>query len=159
MYLTEAQATQILNSNFFQVPMTLNKKKYSLYRGRRNATVHTLRFNCIEGFNELFVRENVLDYLGEHFSLETQLLGSISYDFLLVNSAENPKSYYIWRSNSNAVYFSAHVEAYFTFEHINVVNFVSSIFNIDPASLNINFENSNCTIERTLAVVLTFTKE
>jgi hypothetical protein len=158
MYLTEAQATQILNSNFFQVPFTSSIKKYTLYQGKINTTVHTLRFNCIDGFNELYVRETVLNYLMDKFSLNSLLLGSISYDFLLVDPKQNPKSYYIWRSNSNAVYFSAHEELYFTLSHINVVNFISSIFHTDPATLNIYFENSSISIERTLAVVLTFIK-
>jgi hypothetical protein len=156
MYLTEAQVTQILNTNFFQTPFTSRIKKYTLYQGKLNATVHTLRFNCVDGFNELFVRETVLNYLMNHFVHNSLLLGSISYDFLLVDPKENPKSFYIWRSNSNAVHFSAHEEVQFTLNHVNVVNFIQSIFQTDPASLSIYFENSSISIERTLAVVLTF---
>jgi hypothetical protein len=158
MYLTEAQVSSILNSDFFRTSFTSRKVHYALYQGKINATVHTLRFNCNENFDPLTVRAHIYQYLTEQFPTNAVLLGSISYDFLLVDSSQDPKSYYIWRSNSNAVHFTAHEESYFTLNYMNVANFVRSIFNMDASSFDVNFENSKVTIERILAVVLTFMK-
>jgi hypothetical protein len=158
MYLTEAQVLSILSSDFFQTSFTSRKVHYSLYQGKTNATVHTLRFNCNENFDPLTVRAGIYQYLTEQFPTNAVLLGSISYDFLLVDPSQNPKSYYIWRSNSNAVHFTPHEESYFTLSYMNVANFVRSIFNMDASSFDVNFENSKVTIERILAVVLTFMK-
>jgi hypothetical protein len=154
MYLTEAQVSSILNSNFFQTSFTSSKIHYALYQGKTNATVHTLRFNCNETFDPLTVRSKIYQYLTDEFQANSVLLGSISYDFLLVNSEQNPKSYYIWRSNSNAVHFTAHEESYFTLSYMNVANFVRSIFSMDASSFDVNFENSKVVIDRILAVVL-----
>ena len=110
MYLTEAQVSSILNSDFFRTSFTSRKVHYALYQGKINATVHTLRFNCNENFDLVAVRAHIYQYLTEQFQTNAVLLGSISYDFLLVDSGQDPKSYYIWRSNSNAVHFTAHEE-------------------------------------------------
>jgi hypothetical protein len=131
---------------------------YALYQGKINATVHTLRFNCNETFDPLTVRAKVYQYLTEHFQTNAVLLGSISYDFLLVDPKQDSNSYYIWRSNSNAVHFTAHEESYFTLSYMNVANFVRSIFSMDASSFDVNFENSKVVIDRILAVVLTFLK-
>jgi hypothetical protein len=158
MYLTEAQVSSILNSDFFQTSFTSSQVNYALYQGKINATVHTLRFNCNESFDPLNVRAKVYQYLTEHFQNNAVLLGSISYDFLLVDPKQGSNSYYIWRSNSNAVHFSPHEESYFTLNYINVANFVRSIFSMDASSFDVNFENSKVVIDRILAVVLTFLK-
>jgi hypothetical protein len=158
MYLTEAQVSSILNSDFFKTPFTSSKIHYSLYQGKTNATVHTLRFNCNNDCDQPSVRASVYKYLTEHFKENTLLLSSISYDFLLVDPKQDPKSYYIWRSNSNAVHFTAHEESYFNLSYLNVAKFVKSIFDMNVSSYDINFKNSNVVIDQVLAIVLTFYK-
>jgi hypothetical protein len=158
MYLTKNQITQILRSNFFHNRFTSNVTSYVLYQGKRNAIVHTLRFNIVEGFNENYVRETVINYLYSNFVSNSLILGLIDYDFLLRDSTPNTESYYIWRSNSNAVHFNAHDESYFTLNNLNVANFVNKSLNIDYSTLNIYFSNSKVVIERALAIVLTFIK-
>jgi hypothetical protein len=158
MYLTEAQVSSILNSEFFKSSFTSNKVHYSLYQGKTNATVHTLRFNCNNDCDQPSVRASVYKYLTEHFKENTVLLASISYDFLLVDPKQNPKSYYIWRSNSNAVHFTAHKELYFPLSYLNVAKFVKSTFDMNASSYDINFKNSNVVIDQVLAIVLTFYK-
>jgi hypothetical protein len=158
MYLTKAQVTQILNSNFFQTLFFSNISNYVLYQGKKNATVHTLRFNIVEGFTESKVREIVMSYLNEKFPPNSLILGSIDYDFLLRDPTSNTESYYIWRSNSNAVHFKAHDEIYFSLNNMNIANFINKSVNIDYSTLNIHFNNSKVVIEKAIALVFTFVK-
>jgi hypothetical protein len=158
MYITEDQLNSLLNSSYFQDPVTKSIVKYALYQGRLNTTVHTLRFNLIEGFNEDFMIQTVLNHLMFHFPLNTRMLASISYDLVLVDPKADPKTYYLWRANSNSVHFNAVEEIQFTLTYDNVYRFVSNSSNVHIPSLNINYESSSVVIDRVIAIVFSFVK-
>lgn len=156
MYLTENQLQLILNNSFFTQPVTVNKVKYAYYRGRLNAEVHTLRFNVNDpNFNNNFLIQHAMDYLFANFPMNTQLLGSISYDLILVNP--NNDSYYIWRANSNSTRVDDSQDTKFALTYNNAYRFLTQGANIDVPTLNINFQTSNVSVERAIAIVFSFT--
>ena len=156
MYLTEAQLNSILNSSFFTVPFTQSVVNYRFYRGRTNATVHTLRFNWTNDFNRDVMLQQLITYLMTHFPLNCTLLGSINYDILLVHPSSEPKSYYVWRANSNAHSFNEENETRFILTYENVYRFATNAANVHIPDLNINFETSNVRIEKIVAIVFSF---
>jgi hypothetical protein len=85
-----------------------------------------------------------------------RLLGSISYDLLLVDPKSNPKSYYIWKANSNQTVLNTNGEILISLSHDNVFRFIQNSFRVDIPSLSINFRNSNVVVERLLTVVFSF---
>ena len=158
MYLTEAQLNIILNSSFFTVPFTESVVTYRFYRGRTNATVHTLRFNWINEFNRDVMLQQLITYLMTYFPLNSTLLGSINYDILLVNPGSEPKSYYVWRANSNAHSFNEENETRFVLTYDNVYRFATNALNVNIPDLNINFQTSNVQVEKIVAIVFSFVK-
>lgn len=149
----------MLQNPYFTEPVTQSVVRYVLYRGHLNATVHTLRFNYTRNnVDENIVSRHLIDHLLTAYDLNVQLLGSISYDLLLVDPNSNPKSYYIWRANSNSATMSGNEETYFRLTYDNLFRFVRNSLNIHIPDLNIFFQSSNVVVEQVLAVVFSFVK-
>ena len=158
MYLTEEEINSIISTPFFTAPVTESVMNYAFYRGRMNATVYTLRFNLTPTYSENYLIKFVLDHLLKHFPLNNRVLGSIHYDLLLCNSNIDPKSYYLWRANSNQAHFDTEEETMFTLTYDTVYRFIRKALQVHVPSLNIYFSSSNVVIERALAVVFSFVK-
>lgn len=157
MYLTEPQVNDILNSPFFREPSTETIVRYGLYRGHLNVIVYTYRFNLVnETFNANAIRTHLTQSLMSQFTAGTRLLTSIDYDFLLTNEETN--SFYIWRSNSNAVHFDSNNETTILLTHDNIYRLVENATRINLALLNLNFESSAVKISKVLALVFSFIK-
>lgn len=156
MYLTNYQVQSILKNSFYSDFVTETDVKYVFYRGRMNATVHTLRFNFNDKFNENSMLEHIIQYLLNRYNLNTKLMGSIGYDLLLKDPNSVPTSFYLWRANSNAVHTLVDNEHFFDLTYNNLFRFIRSVTNINVNDLNIFFRSSNVTIERIVAIVFTF---
>lgn len=158
MYLTEEEINSILATSFFTEPVTESFMNYAFYRGRMNATVYTLRFNLTPTYSENYLIKFVLDHLLNLFPLNSRVLGSIHYDLLLCHSNIEPKSYYLWRANSNQTHFDTEEETMFTLTYDNIYRFIRKALQVHVPSLNIYFSSSGVVIERALAVVFSFVK-
>lgn len=157
MYLNKNQLDQILKSPFFSQLHTHNVIKYALYRGKFQVVVHTVRFNLTDQFSENIMYQYLYSYLLSNFSLNTHVLGTIEYDLLLEDPSSDPKSYYIWRANSNASHINnAAVEVFFPLSYNNLYRFAENVLNVHLSNLNIHFRNSNVKINRIVAIVFTF---
>jgi hypothetical protein len=160
MYLTQSQVDTILQTSYFTQPVTQSAVNYVLYRGHLNVTVHTLRFNCIDSFNENMVLQHLHTYLMSVYSLNTHIIASINYDLLLKNPNSNPSSFYLWRANSNAVHQyhrnSLMTEIFFPLTYGNLYQFARRALTVDIASLNVKFRESNVTVVRPIAFVFSF---
>lgn len=156
MYLTEAQLAVLLNTPFFNLPVTENEITYAFYRGHVNATVHTLRFNWTNQFNETFMIQHIIRYLMARFPLNTTLLGSINYDVLLVNPDSEPTSYYVWRANSNARHFDENNENLIMLTYNNLYRFIAQATSVHTTTLDLMFSSSNVRIQKILSIVFSF---
>ena len=156
MYLTRVELNTILKKPYYSNPVTDSLVKYAVYRGRVNADVYTLRCNITSDFNEDHMINLVITHVMSRFPIGQRLLGSISYDLLLVDPKSNPKSYYIWKANSNQTMLNTNGEILISLSHDNVFRFIQNSFRVDIPSLSINFRNSNVVVERLLTVVFSF---
>ena len=156
MYPTREQIDVYLNQPLFSDEYTESSKKYVFYRGKLNVTVFTLRFNYLPTFSEDLLFQIVSTKLMSMYPIQTRLLGSFQYDLLLCNNDANPKTYYIWRSNSNQRNFDEAHEILFSLNYVNTHRFVQAVVQNNFNDLNTNFLNSKVTIERPLSVVLSF---
>lgn len=158
MYLTEAQLHYVLQNPYFTEPVTQSVMHYVLYRGHMNATVHTLRFNSINPIDENMVTQTIMNHLMSMYDLNVHLLGSVSYDLLLVDPSSNPKSYYIWRANSNSATMLDNEETFFQLTYDNLFRFVRQSLGVHIQDLNIFFRSSNVVVENILAFVFSLVK-
>jgi hypothetical protein len=157
MYLTENQLKTILQAPYFTQPVTDSAVNYALYRGVYNASVYTVRLNLTTVFDENFILQQLMNRLLSRYTFNTKLLCMCGYDLVLVDSNSNPKSYYLWRANSNKVHFDAMHESSFSLTYDNVYRFIlNNMYNVHLPSLNINFRHSNVVIDRAIAVVFSF---
>jgi hypothetical protein len=156
-YMTEHEMLAVISSDHFTVPMTINRTQYTLYRGRRSAIVVTLRFNVSSPqFSFDYVAAQVVAQLDLFFPDQALLSCCTAYDFVLVNNSGPERSYYIWTANSNRSGFNETEDATMSFTHTNVHRYCREAMNVDIQTLGINFHNSNCTIDRLLALTLSF---
>jgi len=156
-YLTQSEMLAVIASPRFAVPMTVNYTQYTFYRGRRSATVITMRFNVLsDQFTSSFVTRQVMAHLDRYFSLSTLLTCCTDYDLVLVNNSEPVPSYYIWTANSNRTFFSETHESVMSFTHQNVHRYCREAMQVHLPGLEINFVNSNCSIDRLLSITLSF---
>lgn len=157
-YLTENQVASILQTAHFSSPFTETKTNYSLYRGRTNTTVLTLRFN-LSGSNEFHVttvHNILLQKLRFHFPTVVELLTSVDYDLLLKDASSTTSSYYIWKANSNRHQFDQSRESMLAINAPSVYRFVEGLYLNDIDQLNIFFSNSNVIVLGVLAIVCSF---
>jgi hypothetical protein len=156
-YLSERDMRIIIADPMFTQPMTVNNKVYVLYRGRRLANVLTLRFNTQSSlFNPYFMARNAIDILDQHFAVRTVFSYCVDYDVVLSKINAIPKSFYVWRANSNRTYFNASDEITMTFTHANILRLCQDAYRVHLPSLNLNFRDSGCAIDGLLSIVLSF---
>jgi len=154
MYLTKSQLDFLLQDPYYSEPMTQSVFTYKFYRGKFNATVHTLRLHW--DVEENRIHQFITNYLMSNFTLNSSLLVSVSYDLVLCQP--NTESFYIWRSNSNLVNFNEATETKLILNYNNLYRFLQTIKNIHIPSLNTNFEQSNVIIFKPLALVMSVIK-
>lgn len=155
--LTESELNAVLKESFFTVPHTVNRTFYKYYRGRARVTVLTVRFNLIASFDKRTMMRKLLSILDENFVLQTRMLASVRYDFVLRSTPNNsPSSYYIWRANTNQAEFDENDEILMTYTHANVIRFFQNAADVHIPDLNIYFSNSNVVIDRCIAIVFSF---
>jgi hypothetical protein len=158
MYLNEHQLNMILQTPFFSLPMLESLVEYSIYHNRPNARVLTLRFNFIPTFDENAMIQKVINLVTNYFSMNAKLVGSINYDILLLKRDSEPKSFYIWRANTNQRNFNIQNETQIMVNYPNVYQFCSNATNVNVNNLEANFYDSNVVIDRLLTVVFTFSE-
>jgi len=154
--LTKHELNIVLKNPFFKKPFTESLVNYTLYQGKINASVLTVRFNITNQINENELVATLINSLMKHFSLNTRLLCSINYDLIL--SDHNQNSFYIWRANSNQTHYDIDEEMIFIFTYNNLYQIVQKATTIDMNSLNIYFANSNVVINKVISLVLSFVK-
>ncbi len=154
MYLTEQEVNSVLESSYYTDPVTETVYHYRSYRGRAYVNVFTLRFNITRSFNESFVARHLLERLPTQYALQSNILGSIQYDLLLVNADRT--SFYIWRANSNRVHFNEQDEIRLSMSYANLMRFCQDSLRFHTPDLNAYFKSSNVSIDRVLALVYTF---
>jgi hypothetical protein len=120
-----------------------------------------VRFNVENAlFNESFIQSILHAQIEDVYTINTNLRVSIFYDLVLENNRLNEheeRSYYIWRANSNRRSFDDESdEKFMLFNAPNLIQWVRQALQVHLADLNVNFEPSNVTINRLLAVVFTF---
>lgn len=155
MYLLASEVKALLQAPYYSNPTTESFIQYRSYRGQLNVTVLTLRFNLTPQFDVSSMHRVFIDILGQRYAANTQLYCSVHYDFLLVDNAASPKSYYIWRSNTNRTHFDATHEVCLTCNPSSLLRFSQQAMNFDLDTLELNFTHSNVTIDKVLAIVFT----
>lgn len=156
-YLSEQELQTIIAHPRFSVPMTLVSTRYALYRGRRTATVLTLRFNVqSDVFSIEFMIRRLIHVLDEQFVLGTTLTYCVDYDVVLAKKNSNPKSYYVWRANSNRTFFNEEEELTMPFTHANVIRLCQESARVHVPTLELNFIDSGCVIDGLLTIVFSF---
>jgi hypothetical protein len=154
MYLTEDQLEIILQTPYFTVPVTESTVQYSLYRGRFNIRLSTIRFN--NTVDVRFMVQHVMNTLLSMYNLNDKLLAVVGYDLVLHSPSHN--SYYLWRSNTNQVQFDVANEESIVLNFNSMYRFISKGVNIDLPSLNTNFTNSNVVVDKIVSIVFSFIK-
>jgi hypothetical protein len=158
MWISADQVDSVLKHHWYTTPMTESTKRYVLYRNHFNVDVYTLRFN-INSPN--FSKETMLDTLirkvMNHFPKARTVVGSISYDMLLVDAKDqNNPSYYLWRANSNQRSASNTEETVLTMEQHQLYLFGRKAANVDVETLNVDFQSSSMVVADILTLVFTF---
>ena len=158
MWISADQVDSVLKHHWYTAPMTESTNRYVLYKKHFNVDVYTLRFN-INSPN--FDKETMLDTLirkvMNHFPKARTVVGSISYDMLLVDAKDqNNPSYYLWRANSNQRSASNTEETVLTMEQHQLYLFGRKAANVDVETLNVDFQSSSMVIADILTLVFTF---
>lgn len=156
MFLTLSEVNLVLAQPIFSLPVTESEVDYILYRGRKQTSLLTVRFNMIPSFNSSFMVAYLQDKLtSPPFQLQSQVLASISYDLLLCNTNATPRTYYVWRSNTNRTTLNVDHQVNMTINYANIARFCENVTNINITDLQADFVSSNVTVDRVLAVVFT----
>jgi len=88
--------------------------------------------------------------------LNLQILASVHYDLLVCNAKADPKTYYIWRSNTNRTTLNVDHQLNMTITYANINRFCENVTTISLSDLEVNFSASDVTVDRLIAVVFTF---
>jgi hypothetical protein len=157
MFLTESEANLVLLQSMFTLPVTESVVNYLFYRGTKKTRLLTVRFNLTPTFSHSFMLAYLQNRLtSAPYRLQSHLIASVHYDLLLCNNDASPKTYYIWRSNTNRTTLNVDHEVNMTITHANITRFCENVTNINMSDLHANFVTSNVTVDRVLAVVFTF---
>ena len=162
MYLNAQQMAAVLDQPLFSLPVTTTTYRYTLYRRRTNVAVITVRFNMQRIPNSTlaqFMRQQLMETLLESYELGQRLLCLVDYDLLLEQQPPNNSSFYCWRANSNsaaAAVATVDREQTITLSYQSIYQLVQQSLAYDLDSLDTQFANSNVTINRVLAIVLSF---
>lgn len=158
MWIQADQLDSVLKHHWYTTPVTESNIRYVLYHDRYNVEAYTLRFNLNSlNFNKENMYDSVIRKVMNHFLNAESVVGSISYDMLLVSNKDpdNP-TYYVWRANSNQRTSSHTEETLLLLEQHQLYLFARRAMDIDFGDLNIDFRTSDVVIADILSVVFTF---
>jgi hypothetical protein len=157
MFLTETELNQILQQPTFSLPVRESKVDYTFYHGKSKTQLHTVHFNITSQFNASFMVAYIQDTLtSSPYQLQSTILASVQYDLILSNVKANPKTFYIWRSNSNRTTLNVDQQENLTINYANINRFCENATHVNLADLNANFINSDVIVDRVLSIVFTF---
>ena len=156
MYISESNLITVLEHPFYTNTITENLSSYSLYRDRYNVSVYTIRYNLLPDFSKDDMIHEIINKVKKQFPKDQQVIGMIDYDLLLIADDTDPKSYYIWRANSNHRLNLDTNETIVTLNHHSLFNFIRDSALVNVPTLNANYRHSKVSIERVLAIVFTF---
>jgi len=157
MFLSENDVDIILKQPIFSLPVTESDLQYVFYRGQKSVNLLTVRFNFTPSFSQSWMTTYLQDRLtSPPFQLQSQLLASVHYDLLLCNKNVSPPSYYVWVSNTNRTTLDVDKQTQMTITYDNISRLTENTTAINLSDLQVNFINSDITVDRVLAVVFTF---
>lgn len=157
MFLNESEVELVLKQPIFSLPVTESDITYHFYRGRKNVNLLTVRFNMTPTFNASWMRSYLQDRLTTRpFQLQSQLVVSVHYDLLLCDTKASPPTYYIWVSNTNRTTLDVDQQTQMTITYDNISRLTENVTNVNVSDLQVNFINSDITVDRVLAIVFTF---
>ena len=139
--------------------MTVTNVHYEIYRDMSNVNVSTLRFNLNNSdYSENRMLDMIMKYVMNKFKENTDIIGIIDYDLLLVNNIDpNAPSYYIFTANSNQRVSTNTKETRFLLTRDQLYLFARRALQINIPELEIDFKDSNLVISSVIAIVFTFT--
>ena len=154
MFLTESEVNAVLQNSMFSSPVTESDVTYAFYRGMKQANLLTIRFNMIPSFQSSFMVAYLQDKLtSAPYQLQSRILISVHYDLLLCNVNATPKTYYIWRSNTNRTTLNVDHQLNMTISYANIERFCENVTTVSLSDLDSNFISSDVTVDRVLAIV------
>jgi len=129
MWVPANELGPILKKPWFTDLMTVTNVHYEIYRDMRNK-----------------------------FKENTDIIGIIDYDLLLVNNIDpNAPSYYIFTANSNQRVSTNTKETRFLLTRDQLYLFARRALQINIPELEVDFKDSNLVISSVIAIVFTFT--
>jgi hypothetical protein len=139
--------------------MTVTNVHYEIYRDMSNVNVSTLRFNLNnQDYSESRMLDMLMKYVMNKFKENTDIIGIIDYDLLLVNNIDpNAPSYYIFTANSNQRVSTNTKETRFLLTRDQLYLFARRALQINIPELEVDFKDSNLVISSVIAIVFTFT--
>jgi hypothetical protein len=157
MWISAEQLGPVLKHYWFMTKSTESNVKYTLYNGRNEVKVYTLRFNLRSpNYSHESMLEDMISKVMNKFPKEESLIGNIQYDMLLVSNSEATPSYYLWRANSNQRSTSATEEILLKKEHHQLYLFGQKATQANMADLQLQFPSSDVVVAQILTIVFTF---
>ncbi len=160
MFLTESEVNVLLQNPLFTSPVTESEQDYILYRGSRKVTPLTIRFNLVPTFERSFMQAYLQEKLNSYYRLGSLISMSVQYDFVLCNHNAIPKTFYIWRANTNQTTLDKDgdddIDVKISLTNNNVSQICNNAMSFDFDQLNLNFVTSDVTVDRVVAIVFTF---
>jgi len=157
MWISAEQLGPVLKHYWFMTKSTESNVKYTLYNGRNEVKVYTLRFNLRSpNYSHESMLEDMISKVMNKFPKEESLIGNIQYDMLLVSNSEATPSYYLWRANSNQRSTSATEEILLKKEHHQLYLFGQKAIQANMADLQLQFPSSDVVVAQILTIVFTF---
>jgi hypothetical protein len=131
--------------------------EYTFYRGNKKARLHTISFNLVPTFSRSFMTNYLQDRLtSSPYQLQSTILASVQYDLVLCNINAIPKTFYIFRSNTNRTTLNVDHQVNMSITIDNINRFCENVTNVNIADLDSNFITSDVTVDRILSIVFTF---
>ena len=90
------------------------------------------------------------------YQLQSTILASVQYDLVLCNINAIPKTFYIFRSNTNRTTLNVDHQVNMSITIDNINRFCENVTNVNIADLDSNFITSDVTVDRILSIVFTF---
>ena len=157
MFLTESEVNHVLRQPTFSLPVTESTVDYTFYRGSKQVSLLTVRFNMTSDFSASFMTSYLQAKLTTApYQLQSHILASVHYDLLLCNGNATPKTFYIWRSNTNRTTLNVDHQVNMTKTYANINRFCENVTNVNLSDLQVNFVSSDVTVDCILVIVFTF---
>ena len=135
----------------------INRWLYFFYHGSKQVSLLTVHFNMTSNFCDSFMTTYLQDKLTTTpYQLQSRILASVHYDLLLCNGNATPKTFYIWRSNTNRTTLNVDHQVNMTITYANINRFCENVTNVNLSDLQVNFVSSDVTVDCILVIVFTF---